>query len=143
MSAGRDETSAGELDSRDRDHRALMRRVRGFAALGWVVFAAYCLISRGLWAFLGLTCSALVAMINFLWLEDLIEKVLQPAPRVSAWKLGSWSVARFALFGVALAVAIFVIRFDALSVLLGFSIIVVGIMAEAVYSTWKSFVSNG
>jgi hypothetical protein len=49
------------------------------------------------------------------------------------------TLARYVLLGAALSVAIFVARFNALSVLLGFSIVVVGIMGEAVYSTYKSF----
>jgi len=47
-------------------------------------------------------------------------------------------MARFALLGVALLVSIFVARFNASSVLLGFSIVVVGIIGEAVYGIYKS-----
>jgi hypothetical protein len=49
------------------------------------------------------------------------------------------ALGRYALLGAALSIAIFVARFNALSVLLGFSILVVGIMSEAVYSTVRSF----
>ena len=113
---------------------AVLRRIRLFALAGYVVFAIVMLMGRGFWAFVGLTCSTVVVMINFLWLEGIIVKVLQPTPHVSAWRLAIRTMARFALFGVALAVTIVVARFDAISVLLGFSIVVVGIMAEALYS---------
>jgi hypothetical protein len=49
------------------------------------------------------------------------------------------SLARFFLLGVALAVTIIVARFNPVSVLLGFSIIVVGIFGEALYSVYRSF----
>jgi hypothetical protein len=112
----------------------VLRRIRIFALIGYVVFAVWMLISGGLWALIGLTCSTVVVMINFLWLEGIVVKVLQPTPHVSAWRLAFRTMARFALFGVALAVTIVVARFDAISVLLGFSIVVVGIMGEALYS---------
>ncbi|MGZ4810172.1 MAG: hypothetical protein ACXV7D_12675 [Thermoanaerobaculia bacterium] len=50
------------------------------------------------------------------------------------------TLARFGLLGAALLVTIFVARFHALSVLLGFSIVVVGIIGEALYSTVRSYV---
>jgi len=78
-------------------------------------------------------------MISFLWLEEIVEAILQPSPQLQ-WKRFTWrGLGRFALLAVALLVTIFVARFDALSVLLGFSIVVVGIIGEAVYTTYKSF----
>jgi len=78
-------------------------------------------------------------MISFLWLEEIVNAVLQPSPRLRTWKVLLRTLARYVLLGAALSVAIFVARFNALSVLLGFSIVVVGIMGEAVYSTFKAF----
>ena len=78
-------------------------------------------------------------MINFLWLEEIVEGLLQPTPRRHPWRLTVRTLSRFALLGVALLVTIFVARMNAVSVLLGFSIVVVGIMGEAVYSTIRSF----
>jgi len=49
------------------------------------------------------------------------------------------ALARFILLGAAVAVTIVIARFNVVSVLLGFSIIVVGIMGEAVYMTIRSF----
>jgi hypothetical protein len=76
-------------------------------------------------------------MINFLWLEGIVDSVLQPAPHPKPWRLTLRSLARFGLFGVALTVAIFVARFNASSVLLGFSIVVVGIIGEALYTIYR------
>ena len=62
-----------------------------------------------------------------------------PSPHLKPWRITVRALARYVLFGAALAVTILVARFDALSVLLGFSIVVVGIMGEALYSTYRSF----
>ena len=121
------------------ENAAVLRRVKGISAGAYAVFAAIMLIEGGWPSFVGLTCSAVVTMINFLWLEEIVNAVLQPSPRLRAWKLSLRALARYALLGVALSVTIFVARFNALSVLLGFSIVVVGIMGEAVYSTFRSF----
>lgn len=116
----------------------VLRRVRLFSAAAYVAMAAFLLIYAGFWAFLGLTCSATVIMINFLWLEEIADHVLQPTPRLQAWRLTFRAFLRFALLGLALTVTIFVARFNALSVLLGFSIVVVGIMGEAAYTIYRS-----
>jgi hypothetical protein len=78
-------------------------------------------------------------MIAFLWLEEIAEYLLQPAAHPHARRLIWRTLARFVLLGVALLVTIVVARFDALSVLLGFSIVVVGIMGEALYGVVRSF----
>jgi len=120
------------------DSAAVLRRVKTISIAAYVVFAVPVLIDSGVSGFIGLTCSALVTMINFLWLEAIVNTVLQPSPRLRPWRLSIRALGRYALLGGALAVLIFVARFNALSVLLGFSIVVVGIMGEAVYSTFRS-----
>lgn len=77
-------------------------------------------------------------MICFLWLEEIAQALLQPAahPR-TARRLTVRAISRFILLGVALLVTISVARLNAVSVLLGFSIIVVGIMGEALYSLFR------
>lgn len=117
----------------------ILRRIRMFSAAAWAAFAIWMFAASGWWGFVGLTCSAAVVMINFLWLEEIVEHLLQPAPHLHAWKLTLRSLARFALLGVALVVTIFVARFNALSVLLGFSIVVVGIIGEALHMIYRSF----
>ena len=120
------------------DSAAVLRRVKTISVAAYVVFAVPVLIDSGVSGCIGLTCSALVTMINFLWLEAIVNTVLQPSPRLRPWRLSIRALGRYALLGGALAVLIFVARFNALSVLLGFSIVVVGIMGEAVYSTFRS-----
>jgi len=123
----------------DEEPSAVLRRIKKISLGGYAAFAVFSLISSGFAGFVALTCSALVIMISFLWLEEIVNTILQPSPRLHAWKVMVRALARYVLFGVALAVTILVARFDALSVLLGFSIVVVGIMGEAVYSTYRSF----
>jgi len=119
---------------------AVIARVKRIGTWAYVVFAAAILILRGFSAFLGLTCSAAVTMISFLWLEEIFTTVLQPSsPLPHTRRLTLRALARFVLLGVAASVTIFVARFDAVSVLLGFSVVVVGIIGEAVYSVYRSF----
>lgn len=117
----------------------VVRRIKRTALGAAVVFALFSLFSGGFRAFLGLTCSAAVTMIAFLWLEEIVGLFLQPAAHLHARRLTFRTLARFALLGVALTVTINVARFSAVSVLLGFSIIVVGIFGEALYSLYRSF----
>jgi hypothetical protein len=118
---------------------SVVRRIRRTAVVAYAVFALFTLFMAGFRAFLGLTCSAAVTMIAFLWLEEIAEMLLHPAAHLHARRLMLRTVARFALLGVALTVIIIVARFNAVSVLLGFSIVVVGIMGEAAYSLYRSF----
>ena len=117
----------------------VLRRIRVISVCSYVVFAIYTLLADGYYAVLGLTCSSAVVMINFLWLEEIVSNLLQPSPHPRAWRLTLRALARFALLGVAILVTIYVARFNPISVLLGFSIVVVGIMGEALYSTYRSF----
>lgn len=125
--------------SESQETASLLRRIKINSAGAYVAFAIVLVISSGWWAFLGLTCSAALTMISFLWLEEIAEAILQPSPQLRRKRFTWRGLGRIALPGVALLVTIFVARFDALSVLLGFSIVVVGIIGEAVYATYKSF----
>lgn len=117
----------------------VLRRIRHVSVAAWIVFAGPVLMTGGWRGLIGLTCSGLVTMINFLWLEEIVDALLQPTPRRHPWRLTVRTLSRFALLGAALMVTIFVARISAVSVLLGFSIVVVGIMGEAAYSTFRGF----
>jgi len=116
----------------------VVRRIRIFSFVAWIGFGIWMLATGGWRAFVGLTCSGAVVMINFLWLEEIVSNLLQPDPHLHAWRLTLRALARFVLLGVALLVTIFVARFNAVSVLLGFSIVVAGIMGEAAYTIYRS-----
>jgi hypothetical protein len=117
---------------------AVIARVKRVSIWAYAVFAVFTLIASGFKAFIGLTCSAAVTMISFLWLEEIVTTILQPSPQLHARRLTVRALARFVLLGAATSVTIFVARFDAVSVLLGFSVVVVGIFGEAVYSVYRS-----
>jgi hypothetical protein len=117
----------------------VLRRIKRTAVGAWVVFGVFTAIWAGFRALIGLTCSAAVTMIAFLWLEEIVEILLQPASHQHARRMMVRTLARFALLGVALVVTIIVARFNAVSVLLGFSIIVVGIFGEALYAVVRGF----
>jgi hypothetical protein len=124
----------------DENPKGVVRRIRITSVCAYFAFAVFVAISHGFRDVLGLTCSALVTMIAFLWLEEIAELIFQPAAAHQHARRLMWrTLARFALLGVALWVTIFVARFDPLSVLLGFSIVVVGIMGEALYAVFRSF----
>ena len=119
--------------------RDVLRRIKRTAIVAAVLMGVFCAIYGGFRAFLGLTCSAAVTIISFLWLEEIVDVLLQPAAHLHARRMTLRTLARFALLGVALAVTIIIARFNALSVLLGFSVVVVGICGEALYSLYRSF----
>jgi hypothetical protein len=131
------------LGSEQETTREVLSRIRRNAVGAWAVFAVYLAFSGGFWAVLGLTCSAAVTIISFLWLEEIVDALLQPAVHLRARRLTLRTLARFALLGVALTVTTIIARFNALSVLLGFSIIVAGICGEALYSLYRGFSSHG
>lgn len=116
----------------------VLRRIKWNALAAAAVFAGFSWFSAGFQGLLGLTCSAAVTMISFLWLEEIVAVLLEPAAHLHARRLTLRTLARFALMGVALTVTIIIARFNAVSVLLGFSIIVVGICGEALYSLYRS-----
>ena len=121
------------------DAAEVIRRIRRIALAAYVALILPAVMTGGWWGFVGLTCSAAVNIICFLWLEQILEAIVQPSPRLRAWKVVVRTLIRYALLGAALAVTILVARFNALSVLLGFSIVVVGIIGEGLYSTFRSF----
>ena len=126
------------LSDRGAAERAVLGRIKRTSVAAWAIFFFW-LIARANWVgAVALTCSAALVMINFLWLEGSVSNALQPAPSVKAWKLVLPTVARFALFGLALTITLYLVRLNTISVLLGFSVVVIGILAEGVYSIWKA-----
>ena len=127
-----------ETEETDSTVSAALRRIRLNALAAYAGFAFFLSISRGFRAFVGLTCSAAVTMISFLWLEEIVSGVLQPSAQLHPRRLVLRALSRFVLLGMAAWVTVLVARFDAVSVLLGFSVVVVGILGEAAYATYRS-----
>jgi hypothetical protein len=118
---------------------AALRRIRWNSLFAYLGFAIFLSILRGFRAFVGLTCSAAVTMISFLWLEEIVTGILQPSAQLHPRRLVLRTMSRFVLLGMAAWVTVLVARFDAVGVLLGFSVVVVGILGEALYSIYRSF----
>lgn len=118
---------------------AALRRIRINSVAAYLGFAIFLSISRGFRAFVGLTCSAAVTMISFLWLEEIVTGILQPSAQLHPRRLALRTMSRFVLLGMAAWVTVLVARFDAVGVLLGFSVVVAGILGEALYSIYRSF----
>lgn len=129
-----DDSESSRLGTLSGPPSGLLRRLRIEALWCYAVFGAGALFLEGFWGFLGLTCSALVVMIGHLWLERIVDRLLQPAPGINPWNLGIQVFARLVAMGAALGIAIYVARFSPVSVILGFSVIVGAVMLEAVYS---------
>lgn len=125
-----------------RERREVLARLRKYAVCCYLIFAIYLAVFHGFRPLIGLTWSALVAIVSFLWLEGIVGNILQPAPQMQSWKLVLRTFLRFAFLGLALTVALSA-GFQPLSLLLGFSVVVGAIMIEAVRSITKSEKSAG
>lgn|SRR5947209_14035896 len=124
--------------SEDADATAALRRIRWIALAAYVVFAILVGFTRGFRPFLALTCTAALAIISFLWLEEIVTGLLQPSAQLNPRRLIRRALSRFVLLGLAAWVTVQVAKFDAVGVLLGFSVVVVGILGEAAYATYHS-----
>lgn len=116
----------------------VLRRIRWMALAAYLLFAISIGFTRGFRAFVALTCTAALAIISFLWLEEIVTGVLQPSAQLHPRRLVLRVLSRFVLLGVAAWVTVQVAKFDAVGVLLGFSVVVVGILGEAAYATYRS-----
>jgi chromate transport protein ChrA len=133
-------STANDLDP---EHLPTMRRIRRTALVSAIVLGAGVGVASGWRAVFALTCAAAVVMINFLWLEETIKKTLRPAPEVKSWRVFVRVILRFLLLGAALTGTLVFAREESLSVILGFSIIVIGIMGEAAWAMVRSFRQQG
>jgi len=115
-----------------------LRRIRWNTLGAYVLFAILVGFTRGFRPFVALTCTAAVAIISFLWLEEVVSGGLQPSAQLHPRRLILKTLSRFVLLGVVAWVTVQVAKFDAVGVLLGFSVVVVGILGEAAYATYRS-----
>ena len=107
------------------------RRVLRTAAVLVVLGAAIELVLFRTWmGALSLTAAGLVAMINFRWLEVIVDRVVQPGkPRFDRWTVLR-ILGRLTLLAGILAALVMVPRVDAVAVAVGFSTLVVALVIE-------------
>ena len=107
------------------------RRVVRIAAVLVVLGAAIELVLFRTWmGALSLTAAGLVAMINFRWLEVIVDRVVQPGkPRFDRWTVLR-ILGRLTLLAGILAALVILPRVDAVAVAFGFSTLVVALVIE-------------
>jgi hypothetical protein len=110
--------------------------IRKIVRLAWIfVFSgaiSELVIFRSMSGALSLTAAGTVAIINFRWLEMVVQRVVQPGR--PSYDISSILriIGRFALLGCLLAALVWVPQIDPVAVALGFSALVVAIVVEAV-----------
>ena len=107
------------------------RRVLRIAAVLVVLGATIELVLFRTWmGALSLTAAGLVAMINFRWLEVIVDRVVQPGkPRFDRWTVLR-ILGRLTLLAGILAALVILPRVDAVAVAFGFSTLVVALVIE-------------
>jgi hypothetical protein len=107
------------------------RSVLRIAAVLVVLGAAIELVLFRTWmGALSLTAAGLVAMINFRWLEVIVDRVVQPGkPRFDRWTVLR-ILGRLTLLAGILAALVILPRVDAVAVAFGFSTLVVALVIE-------------
>ena len=102
----------------------------GLSVLGGVV---YLVVLRSFSGALSLTAAGAVAIVNFRWLEGVLNRVLQPgSPRFSGSSLVRIA-GRMLLFGGLLAALVWIPKIDPVAVVLGFSTLVVALVVEGIF----------
>jgi hypothetical protein len=109
---------------------------RRVVRLAWIlVFSgaiSELVIFRSISGCFSLTAAGTVAIINFRWLEMVLERVIQPGKpsydRLAILRI----IARLALLACVLAALVWVPRIDPVAVTLGFSALVVALVVEGV-----------
>ena len=107
------------------------RRVVRLATM-LVVFGTVCevVVARSLVSAASLTLSGAVAIINFHWLEVVLDRVIQPgSPRYDRSSILR-IVGRLVLLALVLAALVLVPQIDPVAVALGFSTLVVALVVE-------------
>ena len=107
------------------------RRVVVVAALIIACGVAWELVARrSVAGALSLTLAGAVAIINFRWLEVLLQRVIRPGE--PHFDRGSWLriVGRMALFAALFAAFVWVPQLDPVAVTIGFSALVVAVLIE-------------
>lgn len=118
-------------DPIDPEHRATVRRIMTTAGVSSIVMIVGAAVFAG-WRFAGaIACSALLVVMNFVWLEEIVQDTLRASPDIKPASVGGRVVFRMFLMTVSVFATVGVARFEPVGVALGFSVIVIGILGEA------------
>jgi hypothetical protein len=89
-------------------------------------------VRRSVAGAVSLTAAGAVAIINFRWLEGLVQRVVQPGRPQVDWRSALRFLARALLLAVAAGMLLWAPRVDYAAVALGVTALVVGVVAEGV-----------
>lgn len=121
------------MGSRDRE---IGFSTRGVIRLTWILISVGAIselvIFRSISGALSLTAAGTVAIINFRWLEMIVDRVVQPGKPTYDPTSILRIAARLALLACLLAALVWVPQVDPVAVTLGFSALVVALIVEGV-----------
>jgi len=121
------------MGSRDRE---IGFSTRGVIRLTWILIlvgaVSELVIFRSISGALSLTAAGTVAIINFRWLEMIVDRVVQPGKPTYDPSSILRIAARLALLACLLAALVWVPQIDPVAVTLGFSALVVALIVEGV-----------
>jgi hypothetical protein len=100
------------------------------SAAGFILFS----IKAGL----GVLAGGIIAIVNFAWLRNMLQRILGLMPARPGLYAQLRFVARFAVTGLVLYVIITSGRFSLAGVLVGLSVIVANIIALSIYSALRT-----
>jgi predicted neutral ceramidase superfamily lipid hydrolase len=121
-------TTPTDLENQPRGF--LDRVIRTAWVLVFLGAAAELVIFRSMSGVLSLTAAGTVAIINFRWLEVVVQRVVQPGRPSFTVSSILRIIGRFALLGVVLAALVWVPQIDPVAVALGFTALVVALIIE-------------
>jgi hypothetical protein len=123
-------TTPTDLENQPRSF--LERVIRTAWILVFLGAAVELVIFRSMSGVLSLTAAGTVAIINFRWLEVVVQRVVQPGRPSFTVSSILRIIGRFALLGVVLAALVWVPQIDPVAVALGFTALVVALVIEGV-----------
>lgn len=126
----------------DPEYSVVVGRIRRMALIATFLLFVGIWFLNGPRAATALGVSAALMLMNFFWLEEILLRTMNSSQGADALFASASIFVRFGLIGIAAIVTIGVARFEPISVILGFSVIVIAIMAEAARSLIESLSSS-
>ena len=122
----------------DPEHRQTVRRILRTAVAASVLLSLGALPIGG-WRLTGaIACSALLVVMNFIWLEEIVKDALRSPGNVNPAQVSARVLFRMIFLTASLFATVAIARFEPVGVALGFSVIVIGIFGEAAIAVRRS-----
>lgn len=124
--------------SADPDYGPVIGRIRKSAVIATLALTAITWLVEGSRTALALFFSGTLIIMNFIWLEEILANTLRSSPDVNPLPVTLRIVLRFGLIAMSVIVTVGIARFEPVGVLIGFSVIVIGIVSEGFFSLWTA-----